>query len=180
MNIVLIGYRGTGKSTIGKKLAERLRRDFVDTDTLLVERAGKTIKQIFETEGEPGFRDREAAVIAEVANRDNLVIAVGGGAVLRPANVTALKKNGRLIWLQANATVLHARITADPATAANRPNLLAGGGGGAAEIEILLAARTPLYKAAADATLDVTNLSVEQAVEALNHIALALAEIEAR
>ena len=165
MNIVLIGYRGTGKSTIGKMLAERLQCGFVDTDTLLVERAGKSIKQIFEEEGEASFRDREAAVVTEVAGRSNLVIAGGGGVVLRSENVAALKKNGRLVWLRADAATLHARITADPATSANRPNLIAGGGGGVEEIEKLLAIRTPLYEAAANVTLDVTHLSPEQAAD---------------
>src|SRR3954454_7523729 len=95
MNIVLIGYRGTGKTTIGRKLADKLWREFVDMDVLLVERAGKTIKEIFESEGEEGFRDRESAVVWELAARDELVIAAGGGAVLRAENVAALKKNGK-------------------------------------------------------------------------------------
>ena len=173
MNIVLIGYRGTGKSTIGRQLANHLHRDFIDTDALLVERAGKSIRQIFEENGEPFFRDLESAVITSLTSRDNLVIAAGGGVILRPANVTALKKNGRFIWLQADATTLHTRITADPSTPANRPNLLVGqkgGGGGLKEIEKLLAIRTPLYHAAADASLDVTHLSVEHAITHLTRL----------
>ena len=165
MNIILIGYRGTGKSTIGKRLADKLWRDFVDTDLLLVERAGKTIKEIFETEGEQGFRDRESAVVMDVAARDNLVVAAGGGAVLRPENVAALKRNGKLIWLQADPRTLEVRIAADAATSANRPNLTAAGG--LAEIEKLLAVRMPAYQAAADATLDVSRLSVDDAVHHL-------------
>ena len=167
MNIVLIGYRGTGKSTIGRKLADRLRRDFVDIDTLLVERAGKSIRQIFEEEGEAGFRDRESAVVAELAGRDHLVIAAGGGAVLRVENVAVLKKNGWLVWLQAEAGVLHRRIVADPSTLANRPNLIAGKGGGVEEIQKVLAVRMSLYQIAADVVLDVTHLSVEQAMDCL-------------
>jgi shikimate kinase len=167
MNIILIGYRGTGKSTIGKRLADKLGRDFVDTDLLLVERAGKTIREIFDTEGEKAFRDRESAVIMDVAARDNVVVAAGGGAILRPENVASLKKNGKVIWLQADSRTLHARIAADPATAASRPSLTAIGGA-LEEIQHLLAQRTPAYQSAADSSLDVSRLSIDDAV---NHLA---------
>jgi shikimate kinase len=166
MNIILIGYRGTGKSTIGKRLADKLGRDFVDTDLLLVERAGKTIREIFDTEGEKSFRDRESAVIMDVAARDNLVVAAGGGAILRPENVAALKKNGKVIWLQADAQTLHARIAADPATSANRPHLTPIGGT-VEEIKHLLAQRTGAYQSAAEASLDVSRLSIDDAVNQL-------------
>ncbi len=167
MNIVLIGYRGSGKTSLGQRLATNLRRDFVDTDVLLVQRAGTTIREIFAAEGEAGFRKRESQIIAEVAQRDHLVIAVGGGAILNPDNVAALKKTGTLVWLQATPEILHQRIQSDPATAANRPNLTTGGtgvGGGLEEVQKILAFRHPLYQAAADATLDVTYLSLEDAV----------------
>jgi shikimate kinase len=165
MNIVLIGYRGSGKSSIGKRLASLLWMDFVDTDTLLVERAGKTIKEIFAAEGESGFRDRESAVVADVAGRDNLVVAAGGGAVLREGNVAAFKKSGKIVWLQASPEALYARIQADTATNENRPNLTAAGG--LEEVRTLLEGRTPIYQAAADLTLDVTYLSVEDAAKRL-------------
>jgi len=168
MNIVLIGYRGTGKSSIGKRLASLLWMDFVDTDTLLIERAGKTIKEIFESEGEPAFRDKESAIIQEVAAKDNLVIAAGGGAILRPENVEALKKNGKIIWLKADPKTLLARVQADPATAETRPNLVTGGvAGGIEEITTLLDQRTPLYQAAADASLEVTYLTIDDAAQRL-------------
>jgi shikimate kinase len=162
MNIALIGYRGSGKTTIGKKLASELGMTFVDTDTLITQRAGKTIKDIFQAEGEAGFREREAAVVAEVAAQDNQVIALGGGAVLRNANVEAIRKHCRVIWLQAEAETLYARISADTTTASTRPNLTAAGG--LEEVRALLAARMPAYQAAADRTLDVTRLSVADAV----------------
>jgi shikimate kinase len=158
MNIALIGYRGTGKSTIGKHLADRLRMDFADADMLLTERAGKTIKDIFESEGEVSFRDRESAILHELATRHNLIIAAGGGAVLRPENVEALRGSGTVVWLQADAETLHARIIADTATLATRPNLTASGG--ISEVRTLLAVRSPLYQAAAHLTVDVSALSV--------------------
>jgi shikimate kinase len=161
MNIVLIGYRGTGKSTIGKRLASKLWRDFVDTDAAIVEQAGRTIREIFETQGETAFRDLESAAIAQAAARDNLVIAAGGGAVLRAENVTALKRGGKIIWLRADPETLHARISADSATAETRPNLLFGG---LEEIKSLLAQRTAHYQAAADVSLDVTRLTVDDAI----------------
>ena len=160
MNIVLIGYRGSGKSSVGKKLASKLWLDFVDSDALIIERAGMTIREIFEKEGEAGFREREVAVIQELAGRDNLVIAAGGGAVLDPTNVEALKKNGKIIWLHAEPDVLHERIQADTETNATRPNLTSAGG--LEEIKDVLAQRMTIYKSAAHVRLDVTHLSVDE------------------
>jgi len=163
MNIALIGYRGSGKSSIGRALARRLAMAFVDTDVLLVQRAGITIREMFDIEGEAGFRARESAIIREVAAGDHQVLALGGGAILKPENVAALKADGRarIIWLQASPEVLYQRIQEDAATNANRPNLTAAGG--LEEVRKLLAVRTPLYQAAADATCDVSTISVEDA-----------------
>jgi shikimate kinase len=165
MNIVLIGYRGTGKSTVGKLLAASLQRPFVDSDLVIVQRAGQTIKQIFEKGGETAFRELESEVIGALSQKDGHVLALGGGAILRPGNVTAFKTNAVVVWLQADARTLLNRITADTATTANRPNLTAAGG--LDEIETLLAIRTPLYQAAADITVDVATLSPQQAADRL-------------
>lgn len=165
MNIVLIGYRGVGKSTIGKQLAGRMGMDFMDTDELIVERAGKTIREIFEQGGEPLFRDLESAVIDDLVETHNAVIAAGGGVVLRKANIEKLRANGRIVWLQAPAQVLWERISADAVTAANRPNLTAAGG--LEEILRLLQIRAPLYASAADIALDVTNMHPDQVVRYL-------------
>jgi shikimate kinase len=165
MNIVLIGYRGSGKTSIGKRLASNLWMDFVDTDVLIVERAGTTIRDIFANEGEEGFRRRESEVITEVAARDNHVIAAGGGAILKPENVAALKKAGKVVWLKAKPEVLFSRIQADAATDANRPNLTSGGG--LEEVCQVLEKRTPLYEAAADVALEVTYLTVDDAARRL-------------
>ena len=169
MNITLIGYRGSGKSTIGKRLADLLAMDFLDTDLLITAHAHKTIKEIFEAEGETGFRDRESAAIREAAARSNTVIAAGGGAILRPENVAALKTAGKIVWLQADPHTLHARIHADPATAATRPNLTHLGGT-LDEIRSILEKRTPLYSAAADHILDIARISPEEAAITLKRL----------
>jgi len=169
MNIVLIGYRGVGKSTIGRKLAGRMGMDFVDTDELIVQRAGKTIRDIFDQGGEPLFRDLESAVIDDLAEYDNTVIAAGGGVVLRKANIEKLQANARIVWLQAPAQVLWDRISADPVTSASRPNLTTSGG--LEEIQRLLQIRAPLYASAADIALDVADMHPDQVVRYLAEMA---------
>ncbi len=139
MNIVLIGYRGTGKTTIGRKVASLLGRDFMDTDALIMDRAGKTIKDIFADGSESAFRELESAVIADASLRKDAVIATGGGAVLRPENVKALKANAKVIWLRGDAETLHARIVADAASTSQRPRLAESAGGELEEVKSLLA-----------------------------------------
>jgi len=168
MNIVLIGYRGSGKTSIGWELARKLHMPFVDTDQLLMQRARQSIRDIFAAKGEAYFRDLEQQIVAEVAAQDNTVIAAGGGVVLRPANVAALQAQGKVIWLQADPSVLYQRITGDGASGQTRPNLTAHGG--LTEVQTLLAQRTPLYQAAAHLTLDVTALSIAQAVEHIQRL----------
>ncbi|HEX8914598.1 MAG TPA: shikimate kinase [Humisphaera sp.] len=164
MSVFLIGYRGSGKTTIGRRLADRLWQTFVDADELVVKQAaGRTIKEIFEIEGEAGFRDRESAVVRELALLADHVVALGGGAVLRPENREALKAGGhKVIYLRCEPDELHRRIHADPATAANRPALTALGGG-IDEVKRLLAERESIYRQVMTAELDVTNLSPEDA-----------------
>jgi shikimate kinase len=141
----------------------------VDTDALIVARAGKTIREIFADGGEPAFRDLEATVVTEVMAKDNQVIALGGGAILRPENSRRIKAGAKVIYLQADAETLHARIAADPETAHARPSLTVAGGT-LEEVSALLAVRDPLYRAAADATLEVTRLSVEDAIRHLSKL----------
>src|SRR5579862_4773618 len=122
MSIVLIGYRGSGKTTIGRRLADRLWWKFVDTDEMVVKQAGKTIKEIFEAEGEERFRALESAAIGDALKLDEHVIALGGGAVMREENRAALAAGGhKIIYLKADAEALHQRIHSDPETAATRP-----------------------------------------------------------
>lgn len=162
--IFLIGYRGTGKTTVGRLLAARLGWAFADADAELEARAGCTIAEIFRAEGEPGFRDREAAVLADLAELPDHVVATGGGVVLRAANRGLLKASGFVAWLHAPADVLLRRIEADPTTAARRPNLVAGG---LAEIVALLAVREPLYRGLADAAFDAAAASPDELANAI-------------
>lgn len=159
MNVALIGYRGTGKTTVAQQLARRLGWVAVDTDELVELRAGKSIKRIFEEEGEPHFRELEVEVIRLAVQEPQRVLALGGGAVLRAETRHALKAC-RVVWLQADAETLSARISQDPVTGQRRPNLTAGGG--LAEIQQLLAQRQPVYRETADYSVDTTEKSPEQ------------------
>lgn len=163
MSVGLIGYRGSGKTTIGKKLADQLWQTFVDVDERIVARAGKSIKEIFEQVGEPRFREIESAVIKDVCALSEHIIALGGGSLLREENRTALRDAGmQLIYLKCDVDELHRRIHSDPATAANRPSLTHLGGG-VEEIRKLLDEREPIYREMMRAELDVTHLTPDEA-----------------
>ena len=164
MSIGLIGYRGSGKSTIGKRLADRLWQKFVDTDQRIIELAGKNIREIFEQDGEPKFRDMETQVLREVCQEKEIVIAFGGGALDREENRQLIKESGiKLIYLRCEPPELFRRVQADPQTAETRPNLteLAGG---IEEIKTVLARREPIWRSMEAAELDVTHLTPEEAV----------------
>jgi shikimate kinase len=157
MNVFLIGYRGSGKSTVADALSERIGWPWLDADAELERRAGKTIKQIFDEGGEEAFRDLESMVVDDLARRDRHIIALGGGAVLRDRNRHALAGRGPIVWLKASPEALLARIRADSTTTARRPNLTADGG--LAEIRKLLGDRTPIYESCAALTIDTENKS---------------------
>lgn len=108
-NLFLVGLPGAGKSTLGRALARRLGKTFVDADTELERKLGVTISTIFEIEGEAGFRDREESVLAELTAQVNIVLATGGGAVIRPANRERLMANGTVIYLHAHPATLRER-----------------------------------------------------------------------
>lgn len=149
--IALVGYRGTGKTTVGRLLAARLGWDFLDADEVLEADAGMAIPTIFANEGEPAFREREAAVIQRLTQRERLVLATGGGAVLRPENRDALKRFGLVVWLVGDPETIRKRLGTH-AGVASRPSLTAAGT--LAEVETVLQARTPLYREVATLTLD--------------------------
>jgi shikimate kinase len=155
--IVLMGFMGTGKSEVGRRLAKRMGRAFTDTDQLVEQRAGRTVREIFAADGEPAFRALERDAVADAARRGG-VIAVGGGAVLDPANVAALRGAGVLVHLTATADVIRARI----GDAATRP-LLAGRPD--ATLERLMGERQAAYAAAADLTVDTAARTVDEVVE---------------
>lgn len=151
-SIALIGYRGTGKTTIAQQLGLRLGWDWVDADVEIELRAGKSIAAIFADDGEQAFRDLESAVVAALCERDRTAIALGGGAAMREANREQIFRCGAVVWLKAPVDVLLARQAADATTAARRPNLT--NVGGRQEIERLLAVRTPIYRACATLEVD--------------------------
>ena len=157
MNVVLIGYRGTGKSTVGKVVAARLGRQIVSTDQEIVRRAGSSIPDIVAAHGWDYFRDLESAVCQDLAGRDNLVIDTGGGAILREHNVEVLKRNGRLIWLTASVETIASRIGSDT----QRPSLT-GTKSHVEEIRDVLTDRLPRYQAAADVTIATDNRSIDE------------------
>jgi shikimate kinase len=168
MVITLIGYRGSGKTTVAQALAVHLGWNWIDADTVVEEAAGCTIKEIFAAEGESGFRDRERNALASLFTRDKLVLAAGGGAILNPLTRREMKVAGPVVWLQASVAKLATRIDSDPATAERRPNLA---GGGIDEISRLLAEREPLYRECASVTIYTDALDVSEIVE---RIAVAL------
>lgn len=145
--ILLVGPRGSGKTTVGRALAGRLGWAFADADEHVEAVAGKSVADIFAAEGEGGFRDREAAALADLCTRTEVVVATGGGAVLRPANRELLRRTGFVAWLDVTPEAAWGRMQADPTTAARRPNLTAAGG--LDEVRTLIAAREPLYREAA-------------------------------
>src|SRR6476620_3134335 len=157
MNVVLLGYRGTGKSTVGKAVAVRLGRPLVSTDKEIIRRAGSSIPDIVAAHGWNYFRDLESAVCQELAGQNNLVIDTGGGAILRQQNVDVFKRNGRLIWLTALVETIAARIGGDT----QRPSLT-GTKSHVEEIRDVLTERTPKYQAAADVTIATDGRSVDE------------------
>jgi shikimate kinase len=161
MNVILIGYRGTGKSTVGRLLAAALPLGFRDADEELERRAGRTIRQIFAEGGEVEFRGLESNVIAELLQQNGLIVALGGGAVLRPENRALIRSRGnKVFWLQASPQTLYDRIQADSSTSARRPNLTAAGG--LDEVVRLLGDRAPLYRECADFSIDTQGQTPEQ------------------
>jgi len=162
MNIVLIGYRGTGKSTVGRLLAARLGRDLVSTDAEIVKRAQRTIPEIVAQEGWENFRDLESDLCRELASRDQLVIDTGGGAILRAQNVEELKRNGTVFWLTASIETIAKRIGGD-----NQRPSLTGTKSFVDEIQDVLRERTPKYQAAADYVIATDDQSINQLVETL-------------
>ena len=160
MNIFLIGYRCTGKTSVGESLATTLRWSFVDADSRLVEEYGMTIKEIVAAQGWESFRKKERAVLKGLCIMDQQVVASGGGVVLNNDNVTDMKKNGVLIWLRATPETIKKRIVQDEKTEDQRPSLTAKGL--IEEIEETLLNRNPLYENAMNFFVDTDSLSIDE------------------
>lgn len=143
-NLFLVGLPGSGKSTLGRQLARRLRKRFVDADAELEQRLGVSIPTIFEIEGESGFRDREEATLAELTLLEGVVLSTGGGAVLRQANRIRLKENGTVVYLHAEPVTLFERVR----HGRNRPLLQAADP--MARLAQLYGERDALYREVAD------------------------------
>jgi len=151
MILTLIGYRATGKSTLAQPLAERLGWSWVDADVELERRAGRTIREIFDTNGEPEFRRLERETLVDLLSKDRLVVAAGGGAVLNPDTRQDFKDAGPVVWLKASVDTIEQRLYGDETTVERRPNLTSSGG--REEIERLLSEREPVYSDTATLTI---------------------------
>jgi shikimate kinase len=162
MNIVLIGYRGTGKSVVGELLARKLSRETISMDAEIVKKAGMSIPEFVGQNGWPKFRDLETEVARELAQRDNIIVDCGGGIIERPENITALRTNGVIFWLQASVDVIVSRI----ADGTERPALTQGKTF-TEEVAEVLDRRTPLYSEAAQHTINTDDMTPEQVVDSI-------------
>jgi shikimate kinase len=161
MNIVLIGYRCSGKTAVGEILANELGRDFLDTDALIEDRAGCSIEALISTRGWGYFREIEKGLVEEVLMRDNLIIATGGGVVMDEENVKNMKQSAWIIWLNGRPKVLKERMDKEQRSGKSRPSLT--GVDPLVEIEQVLSIRKPLYEQAGDLTIDTSSLSAREA-----------------
>jgi shikimate kinase len=159
MNIVLIGYRCTGKTSVGRRISERLGIPFYDTDERIKELTGKTIKEIVDHGGWEAFRTEEKAVIIGLPSSEDAVISVGGGAVMDAENREALKRSGLFLWLTADVGTILERMENDRTGDEQRPPLSSSGL--EREISEILNQRTPIYRQLADFTIDTAGKEIE-------------------
>lgn len=157
MIVYLVGMPGSGKSTVGPELARRLGVPFVELDAEIERAAGKSVREIFQTEGEPRFRELEAATLVELARRDPAVVSCGGGVVLEPANRVTLRATGEVVFLSVPLEVLRERVP----PAEDRPLIRAEG-----DLERLFREREPLYREFAARVVDGSG-SVEEVAAAI-------------
>jgi shikimate kinase len=159
-NIALIGFMGVGKTAVGKALAGKLSKKFIELDSLIEQKAGKTIPEIFKQDGEIAFRELEIEVTKEVAKGKNQVIACGGGVVLNKINIDRLRNESIIVYLTASPKVILKRVSGG---GMERPLLEASNQ--ALTIQGLLTFRKPFYERAADIKIDTSKLDVESIVE---------------
>ena len=158
-NIILIGFMGSGKSSSAQKLSKILKRKVISTDAMILKEEGRTIEEIFADSGESYFRDLERNLIKEISKKHNVIIDGGGGIVLNPDNIKDLKKNGIVLFLNASPeSIYHDVKKQTQRPLLNVPDPLA-------KIRELLSSRLPLYKKAADITIDADHKTVDEIVE---------------
>jgi shikimate kinase len=159
-NIALIGFMGAGKTAVGRLLAEKLGKELVELDSLIEQKAGKSIPVIFSEDGEQTFRQLEIEAVAEVAGNSNRIIACGGGVVLNRINIDRLKEGAVVVWLTASPEVILQRVSADSSV---RP--LLENSDKEKAIRELMRLRKPQYERAADIEIDTSELDIEAVVE---------------
>ena len=167
MNIYLIGYRCTGKTTVGELLSQRLAWPVLDSDVELVKEQKRSIAEIVEKEGWDVFRSIEKATIKGLSLLDHHIIATGGGAVLDPENVGYMKTTGKVVWLKATPETIAKRMAGDATTGDNRPALTDKGIFD--EIEETLKFRNPLYEGAMDVSIDTDQISTSEICELIRN-----------
>lgn len=167
MNLYLIGYRGSGKTTVGRLVAAELHWPFVDTDAAIEKSAGTRIREIFDQQGENVFRRLETEAIEKTLEAkattngfQGQVVSLGGGACQKPENRTLINSGGKAVWLTGEATTLWSRIASDPTSDGQRPNLT--GLEGLEEVKQLLEQRLENYAACADYKIDTSELTPQQ------------------
>jgi len=166
MNIYLIGYRCTGKTSVGRMLAEQLGWRFLDTDQYIVEKAGRSLSEMVAQHGWNFFRQKEKQALSKLNDHDQLVLATGGGIIMDPANLAILNDDKNfVIWLQASPQAIYNRMTNDAQTDAFRPALTESPL--FREIQELLAERTPYYESAADLAVNTDQLTLEAVCEVI-------------
>lgn len=165
MNLFLIGYRCSGKTTIGKSIAMRIDWPFVDCDMRMIKECGKSIKNIIDTEGWHAFRRMERSILNQICTADRQVVATGGGVVLDADNVAAMQANGTVIWLSATAETIQKRMLQDKNTGDFRPALTDKGK--MAEIEDMLLERNSYYEDASDFIIHTDGIAVNEIAQTI-------------
>ena len=158
MNIYLTGYRCTGKTSLGKKLAESMQIPFIDADVYLADKYNITISDMVSSHGWDYFREKEGTILKEISALENHVIATGGGVILQKDNVKLMKETGIVIWLRATPETIKKRIVQDETTEDSRPSLTSRGL--LDEIEETLNQRRPLYEESMNFAIDTDNLEI--------------------
>jgi len=167
MNIVLIGYRCSGKTEVGKILARELEKDFLDTDELIEDNAGCSVEAIISRDGWNHFREIEKSLIEKVSRRNNLIIATGGGVVMDEDNVKNLKKNAWIVWLNGESEVIRERMDKEQRSGKIRPSLT--GEDPLEEIKQVMDVRIPFYKKAANFVVNTSNRTLEKVAASITN-----------